>query len=110
MQRETGMTLEMADDAEQVARLWVATAAEHADQALWRRAGVGTEFFEADSCLNVVTKDRLAAVHVASNMVSMPSFRSESRNFGSASNRAWIVSLNLRVSAMVCLVIFSFRL
>lgn len=59
------MALQMADDGEQVARLWVTGRAEHADQALGRRPGLRAKPFEADRCLDVVTQNRLAAIYVA---------------------------------------------
>ena len=61
MQPHAGPLLQIADHAEEVLRLRIAARAEHANQALWRRA----ELFEADRRLDVVAQDRLAGVDVA---------------------------------------------
>ena len=65
MQLDPGLLLQIADDAEEVARLRIAARAEHADQALGGRVGRLAELFEADGRLDVVAQDRLAGVDVA---------------------------------------------
>ena len=42
MQLDAGLLLQVADDPEQVASLWIAARAEHADQALDLRGGIVT--------------------------------------------------------------------
>src|SRR5947207_13464530 len=59
-QAEPVALLQIADDAEQIARLRVAARPEHADQALGRGAQFAAELLEAVSRLDVVPQDGLA--------------------------------------------------
>src|SRR5882757_7941098 len=64
-QTESVALLQIADDAEQIARLRVAARPEHADQALRRGAQRAAQLLEALGCLDVVTQDGLAGVDIA---------------------------------------------
>src|SRR3990172_3962222 len=55
-QLQAGALLQVADDAEQILRLRIATRAEHADQALGRRADRLGKPLEADRGLDVVAQ------------------------------------------------------
>ena len=65
MQAHAGTFLQVANHTEQVSCLRVAARAEHADQALGRRAGCPAKLLEADRRLDVIAQDRLSGVHVA---------------------------------------------
>lgn len=64
MQVEAGFLLQITDHAEQVPRLGIATRPEHPDQALGRRCRLVAQFLEANCRLDIVPKDRLAAIDV----------------------------------------------
>src|SRR3984957_11253838 len=65
VQFDAGLFLQVADDAEEIARLRIAARAEHADEAFRRRAGRRAELLDTDRRLDVVAQDRFAGVHVA---------------------------------------------
>jgi hypothetical protein len=62
--------LQIADDAEEVARLRIAAPTEHTDQAVRRRAGRVAELFEPDRRLDGVARDRLAGSDIVGRMPS----------------------------------------
>src|SRR2546422_7316256 len=55
----------MANDFEQVARVWVAARPQHAHEALRRTLRAATQFFETDCRVDVIAQDRLSGVEVA---------------------------------------------
>src|SRR6516164_7649431 len=65
MQLQAGLLLQVAEHAEEVARLRVAARPEHADQALGRCRGRRAQLLEADRGLDVVAQDSLAGVDIA---------------------------------------------
>jgi hypothetical protein len=65
MQPHPCALLQIAYHAEQILRLRIAARAEHADQALGRRAGGSPELFKSDRRLDVIPKDDLAGLEVA---------------------------------------------
>src|SRR6478609_337600 len=65
MQADAGTLLQVANHAEKIPGLGIATRSEHADQALGRCAGGFAELLEADGCLDVVAQNRLAGVDIA---------------------------------------------
>jgi hypothetical protein len=64
-QMQAGLLLQVADDGEEIFRLRIAARAEHADQALGRRAGRLGELFEADGRLDGVAQQRLSGLDIA---------------------------------------------
>jgi hypothetical protein len=60
VQLDAGLFLQVADDAEKIPRLRITTRTKHAHQALRLRASRFAKFLEADCCLDVVARDRLA--------------------------------------------------
>ena len=64
MELDAGLFLQVANDAEEIAGLWIAARAEHPDEALRLRAGRLAKLLEADGRLDVVAQDRLAGVDI----------------------------------------------
>lgn len=64
-QMQAGRFLQIADDGEEIPRLRIAARAEHADQALGRRAGRLGELLEADGRLDGVAQQQLSGLDVA---------------------------------------------
>ena len=54
VQFDASLTLQIANDTKQVARLWIAAGAEHPDKAFRRRAGRLAQLPETDCCLDSV--------------------------------------------------------
>src|SRR5258708_7627675 len=65
MKFQTCTLLKVTDHAEQIFSLRVSTRAEHADEALRRRAGCLAQLLEADRRLDVVAKDNLSSIDIA---------------------------------------------
>jgi hypothetical protein len=51
MEFDAGLFLQVADDAEEIAGLWIAARAEHADEAFRLRAGRFAKLLEATVAL-----------------------------------------------------------
>src|SRR5271165_6139766 len=107
MQFDPRLFLQIADDSEEVARLWVAARAEHADQAF--RGGVG-RFADASPSFSKPTVALMVSRRIAlpvstspASMVSIPSRSRFSANAASLATRRCTSSLKLLVRAMSAL-------
>ena len=89
--------LKVANYAEQVLGLRIATGAKHADQTLRRRARRCSEFFKSDSGFDVVTQDRFPVSRSPESIASTPSRRSASANLASPLTCCCTRSLKLLV-------------
>ena len=65
MKLQSGPLLQIADHVEEILGLRIASWAEHADQALGRRAGRLAQFLESHGRLDGVAKDGFSGFHVA---------------------------------------------
>ncbi len=86
MQLNAGLFLQVTDYAEEVARLRIAARAEHPNEAFRLCASRRAELLKTDRRFDVIAKDRLAGVDIAS-MVSIPSRSSASAKAGSRAVR-----------------------
>ena len=72
LELQTFGALQVADDFEEVARLWVALRAEHTHQALRRPTRQATQLLESDGGIDVVAQYRLARVEVSDQQTLDP--------------------------------------
>jgi hypothetical protein len=72
MELDAGLFLQVADDAEEIASLWIAARAEHANEALRLRAGRLAKLLEADRRLDLVAQDRLAGASMDAPLEPYP--------------------------------------
>src|ERR1700683_4702030 len=65
VQFEARLLLQVADYAEEIACLRIATRPKHANETFRWRASRGADLLETNRCLDVIAQDRLAGVDIA---------------------------------------------
>src|SRR5271169_3257384 len=100
MKPDARLLLQVADHAEEIARLRITARAKHADQALRRGIRRLAELFEADCRIDGVAQDRLAGVEIAGQRCIDPLTQKRTPKRGSSATRLCTSSRKLFVSAL----------